>query len=103
MNGFEAVRALRKANIVAPILVISGDLRTETHVKALESGADGYVTKPFHPDELIARIRALVRFAHRLVHRLRTEQLPIVGEVGGHNQRSLVLTIGAPASASAVG
>lgn len=61
MTGFHVIRALRKADVHTPILVLSGDGLAESQVKALDLGADGYVTKPFHKDELIARIRALVR------------------------------------------
>ena len=61
MSGLDAIRAFRRAEISAPILVLSDDARVETRVKILESGADGYMTKPFHTDELNARIRALVR------------------------------------------
>jgi len=61
MTGFDVIRALRKAEIHTPILVVSGNILAESQVKALDFGADGYVTKPFHKEELVARIRALVR------------------------------------------
>src|SRR5258706_11105563 len=61
MSGFDVVKALRKAKVQTPILVLSGNVVVDAKVKALGSGADDYMTKPFHKDELIARIQAIVR------------------------------------------
>jgi two-component system cell cycle response regulator CtrA len=61
MSGFDVLRALRLAKIKTPILILSGLGATEDKVKGLVSGADDYITKPFHKDELVARIRAIVR------------------------------------------
>jgi two-component system, cell cycle response regulator CtrA len=61
MSGFEVLRAMRVAKVRAPILILSGNAVVQDKVKALDSGADDYVTKPFHKDELVARIQALVR------------------------------------------
>ena len=61
MSGFDVIRALRKAQVQIPILVLSGMTVIENQVKALDAGADDYVTTPFHDAELVARIRALVR------------------------------------------
>lgn len=61
MSGFEVLRALRVAKIKTPILILSGIAGIEDKVKGLGSGADDYMTKPFHKDELVARIHAIVR------------------------------------------
>jgi two-component system cell cycle response regulator CtrA len=61
MSGFEVLRTLRVAKIKTPVLILSGLMGIEYKVKGLGVGADDYMTKPFHKDELIARIHALVR------------------------------------------
>ena len=61
MTGFEVLQSLRNAKINTPIMVLSGNASVETRVKALRAGADDYVTKPFHKDELIARVRTIIR------------------------------------------
>ena len=61
MSGFEVLRTLRVAKINTPILILSGFAGIEDKVKGLGFGADDYMTKPFHKDELVARIHAIVR------------------------------------------
>jgi two-component system cell cycle response regulator CtrA len=61
MSGYEVLRTLRVAKIKTPILVLSGLAGIQDKVKGLGLGADDYMTKPFHKDELVARIRAMVR------------------------------------------
>ena len=61
MSGYEVVRALRLAKVKTPILILSGLAGTEDKVKGLGLGADDYLTKPFHRDEVVARIHAIVR------------------------------------------
>jgi two-component system, cell cycle response regulator CtrA len=61
MSGFDVLRTLRSAKIATPILILSGLVSIEDKVKGLGLGADDYVAKPFHKDELIARIQAIVR------------------------------------------
>ncbi len=61
MNGHEVLRQLRLARIETPILILSGDDATESKLKGFGFGADDYLTKPFHREELIARIHAIIR------------------------------------------
>jgi two-component system KDP operon response regulator KdpE len=64
MDGIEVLRAIRDSGSAVPIVVLSSRSDEAGKVKALDLGADDYVTKPFGVDELLARIRAAVR--HRL-------------------------------------
>jgi two-component system, cell cycle response regulator CtrA len=61
MLGYEVLRALRISKIKTPVLVLTGLDGIDDKVRALGFGADDYITKPFHKDELIARIHAIVR------------------------------------------
>ena len=61
MSGFEVLRSLRVSKVKTPILILSGVASIEDKVKGLGFGADDYMTKPFHKNELIARIQAIVR------------------------------------------
>jgi two-component system, cell cycle response regulator CtrA len=61
MSGFDVLRSLRLGKIKTPVLILSGLNGIEQKVKGLGLGADDYVTKPFQSDELIARIRAILR------------------------------------------
>jgi two-component system cell cycle response regulator CtrA len=61
MSGFDVLQSLRSAKVNAPLLVLSGNVAVESRVKALRSGADDYMTKPFHRDEMIARVHAVIR------------------------------------------
>jgi two-component system, cell cycle response regulator CtrA len=61
ISGFEVLRALRVSKVKTPILILSGLAGIEDKVSGLGYGADDYMTKPFHKDELVARIHAIVR------------------------------------------
>ena len=61
ISGFEVLRSLRVSKVKTPTLILSGLAGLEDKVKALGFGADDYMTKPFHKDELVARIHAIVR------------------------------------------
>jgi two-component system cell cycle response regulator CtrA len=61
MSGFDALRSLRVSKVKTPILILSGNAGMENKIKGLGLGADDYMTKPFHRDELLARIHAIVR------------------------------------------
>src|SRR6185437_11526979 len=63
MDGFEVCEQLRTkpATREIPIIILTGENAPNSRVKGLDSGADDYVSKPFHPQELLARIRARLR------------------------------------------
>jgi two-component system, cell cycle response regulator CtrA len=61
MSGFEVLRTLRVSKVKTPILILTGLGGIEGKVRALGFGADDYMTKSFHKDELVARIHAIVR------------------------------------------
>ncbi len=61
MNGHDVLRQLRLAKIETPILILSGADDTESKIKGFGFGADDYLTKPFHREELVARIHAIIR------------------------------------------
>jgi len=61
MNGHEVLRQLRLAKVDTPILNLSGSDDTENKIKGFGFGADDYLTKPFHREELVARIHAIIR------------------------------------------
>jgi two-component system cell cycle response regulator CtrA len=61
MSGHEVLRQLRTSRVDTPILILSGEGDTESKLKGFGFGADDYMTKPFHREELIARIHAIIR------------------------------------------
>jgi DNA-binding response OmpR family regulator len=64
LDGWEVLARIREVSDV-PVLVLTADGEQVNKVRGLERGADDYVTKPFDPDELIARIQALLRRVRR--------------------------------------
>ncbi len=61
MSGHEVLRQIRQARVETPILILSGADDTENKLKGFGFGADDYLTKPFHREELVARIHAIIR------------------------------------------
>ncbi len=61
MDGHEVLKQLRRSRIETPILILSGADDTENKIKGFGFGADDYLTKPFHREELVARIHAIIR------------------------------------------
>jgi DNA-binding response OmpR family regulator len=61
MDGLSVLRKLRAGNITAPVILLTARTSLEDTVPGLDAGADDYLPKPFHTDELLARIRALGR------------------------------------------
>ena len=61
ISGYEVLKTLRLSKVKTPVLILSGTAGIEDKVRGLGCGADDYMTKPFHKDELVARIHAIVR------------------------------------------
>ena len=61
MTGHEVLRQIRLARITTPILILSGLDDTDSKIRGFGFGADDYLTKPFHREELVARIHAIIR------------------------------------------
>lgn len=60
-NGFEVARDLRRNGINTPIIMLTARSTKEDIIQGLDNGADDYITKPFEPEELLARLRAVTR------------------------------------------
>jgi len=63
MNGVEVVRRWRAEGHLMPVLILTARDRWSDKVEGIDAGADDYVTKPFHMEEVVARLRALIRRA----------------------------------------
>jgi len=82
MTGEDVCRTIRKKSRV-PVLMLTAKVEEESILKGLEIGADDYVTKPFSPKQIVARVNAILR-------RVSTEAVPIADEYAFHN-RELVI------------
>jgi DNA-binding response OmpR family regulator len=95
-NGFEVVHELRRRGVNAPILMLTARGEVADRIPGLDAGADDYLAKPFDAEELVARVRALLRrsAAHGRVPRLCVGDVvldPLTREVY-RGDRRLVLT-----------
>ena len=63
LDGVEVIKRLRAAGKAYPVLILTARNRWQEKVEGLEAGADDYLTKPFHPQEMLARIKVLLRRA----------------------------------------
>lgn len=61
MDGIELITTLRRQGVSFPILILTARTRWQEKVEGLEAGADDYLGKPFHLEEMLARVRALIR------------------------------------------
>src|SRR5262249_20614117 len=76
MSGLDVLRELRVERSPTPVVILSGALDVTGKVRAFAAGADDYVTKPWHKDEVAARLRAVIRRAAGHTHSVIT-----VGEI----------------------
>jgi two-component system cell cycle response regulator CtrA len=78
MHGYDVLKKLRVAKVQTPVLIISGTAEMDCKVRGFGFGADDYVTKPFHREELVARIHAVVRRSQGHSHSvIRTGKLAV--------------------------
>lgn len=66
VDGMTLLKNWRKAGLTTHVLVLTARDTTENKVEGLDSGADDYLTKPFQLEELLARLRALIRRSHQV-------------------------------------
>lgn len=79
MDGVAAAAAIRRRGIGTPILMMTVRDETRTKVAALDGGVDDYLTKPFDMDELLARVRALIRRGQSAGEIPSTSRVPVAG------------------------
>jgi DNA-binding response OmpR family regulator len=86
MSGFDVCRALRASEATArlPIIMLTARADESDRVAGLELGADDYVSKPFSPNELVARVRALMRRAQRQPEGETMRLGPVVMDLARH-------------------
>jgi len=84
LSGIDVCRALRadRATAAVPIIMLTARADEADRVTGLETGADDYVSKPFSPNELVARIRALMRRSQRASDRTGSLSSPILWRAG---------------------
>lgn len=68
MDGISVLKELRRNGIKTPVILLTARGETEDKVRGLDCGADDYLAKPFHTDELLARLRALGRRKTELIN-----------------------------------
>jgi DNA-binding response OmpR family regulator len=78
LDGLSLCAELRRLGMIVPVLMLTARGQVEDRVAGLDTGADDYLVKPFSTDELLARVRALLRRAER---RARTPERLVLGEV----------------------
>ncbi|MGR9072637.1 MAG: response regulator transcription factor [Gammaproteobacteria bacterium] len=94
-SGIELIKKLRKESVSFPILILTARSRWQEKVEGLESGADDYLVKPFHFEELLARINALIRRSMGNAHpvlKYKTIELDTVAQSVTVNGNVLELT-----------
>lgn len=77
VDGLTIIKAMREKEVHIPVIIITGMSALNDRIDGLDGGADDYLSKPFHMDELLARIRALIRRPSELLdfHKLKYADL----------------------------
>lgn len=95
IDGLSIVRQLRERGIATPVLMISALSDVDERVRGLRAGGDDYLTKPFAPDEMLARVDVLLRRhrqpAQQTVLRVADLKLDLVSHVAWRDDRQLTL------------
>ncbi len=60
LNGLEALKQIRRTNPAVPVLVVSGYEASDVAAEAIRAGANDYLTKPFHKDEVARKVRSML-------------------------------------------
>ena len=86
VDGLEVCRQLRANSATAsiPIIMLTARAEESDRIVGLELGADDYITKPFSPNEVVARVRALLRRAHRAEAQPLLRYGPIIVDIERH-------------------
>lgn len=94
MDGLSVIKALRKDEANFPILILTARGGWKAKVEGLEAGADDYMEKPFHIEELVARIKALLRrvTGHQFVLSAGPLKLNLESQQASFNEQDLELT-----------
>lgn len=61
LDGIQVLRKLRSADIITPVMLLTAKAEKDDRITGFDSGADDYLPKPFSPDELLSRVRAMLR------------------------------------------
>lgn len=96
MSGIELLHSLRRKKSTLPVILLTARDTTMQRVEGLDSGADDYLVKPYEADELLARIRALLRRS-----RGRAAPLLVHGDISIDTAAKIVLVKGNPVTLSA--
>ena len=97
MNGLDVLKRIRATEQTTPVIMLTAKGTVEDKVKALDLGANDYVTKPFEIDELLARIRAVIRSTKSRANEQSVQQdehLITHGQLSIHDQTREVLYFG---------
>lgn len=97
LDGYTVCADLRRLSNPVPVLMLTAKGQVEDRVSGLDAGADDYLVKPFSTQELLARVRALLRRVHRQTHaptklKLGETEIDLVRQVAKHGKRPLHLT-----------
>lgn len=79
MNGWDVLQTIRYSHKQVPILLLSDKNQVEWHIRALEAGADDYLARPFSFQEILARIKALIRRNQH--HRIEEDEIYVIDDL----------------------